>query len=57
VNLFSVRHLLLVLLIVLVVFGAKRMRSIGADLGAGLRGLKKGLSEDPDAPNLEQPGG
>jgi sec-independent protein translocase protein TatA len=35
--------LLLTLLIVLVVFGGKRLRSVGEDLGAAVRGFRKGL--------------
>jgi len=37
-------HLLLLLLIVLLVFGAKRLPEIGRSLGSGMRGFKDSLS-------------
>jgi sec-independent protein translocase protein TatA len=37
-------HLLLLLLIVLLVFGAKRLPEIGRSLGSGMRGFKDTLS-------------
>jgi sec-independent protein translocase protein TatA len=48
VNLFSPRHLLIILLIVLVVFGTRKLRSIGADLGSALRSVKNAFNEDRD---------
>jgi sec-independent protein translocase protein TatA len=44
-DLFSPRHLLVILLIVLVVFGTKKLRTIGSDLGGAFRGFKKAMSE------------
>lgn len=41
----SIWHWLLVLVIVLVIFGTKRLRNIGSDLGAAVRDFKKGLNE------------
>ncbi len=43
----SMGSLVLIFLIVLLVFGTKRVRDIGSDLGAALRNFKKGL-EDPN---------
>ena len=39
------KELLIILLVVLVVFGAKKLRSVGSDLGAAVRGFKKAMSE------------
>jgi sec-independent protein translocase protein TatA len=44
-DLFSPRHLLVILLIVLVVFGTKKLRTIGADLGGAIRGFKNAMNE------------
>lgn len=44
----SIWHWLIVLLIVGLVFGTKRLRGFGEDIGHGIRGFKKGL-QDPDA--------
>lgn len=41
----SIWHLLLVLAIVLVLFGAKRLRNVGGDLGAAIKGFKDAVSE------------
>ena len=39
------KELLIILLVVLVVFGARKLRSVGSDLGAAVRGFKKAMSE------------
>lgn len=40
--------LLLILLIILVLFGTKKLRSIGEDLGAAVRSFKRGLEGGND---------
>ena len=40
------RELLIVLVIVLVIFGAKKLRGIGGDLGGAVKDFKKGMSDD-----------
>ncbi len=46
----GMRELIVILLIVLVIFGAKKLKSIGTDLGAAVKGFKKGMSDsDVDA--------
>jgi sec-independent protein translocase protein TatA len=42
------RELLIILVIALVLFGAKRLRSVGSDLGAAVRGFKKAVNEGDD---------
>jgi len=44
----SIWHWLVVLLIVLLVFGTKKLRNIGADLGGAVRGFKDGMKESAD---------
>jgi sec-independent protein translocase protein TatA len=41
----GMRELIVILLVVLVVFGAKKLRTIGSDLGAAVRGFKKSMNE------------
>jgi sec-independent protein translocase protein TatA len=50
-------HWAIVLLIVLLVFGTKRLKGAGQDLGEAVKGFKKGM-QDPDKPveKLEQSG-
>ena len=42
----SIWQLLIILLVVLLLFGSKKLRSIGSDLGQGLKGLKKAIKDD-----------
>ena len=41
----SIWHWLIVLVIVLLVFGTKKLRNIGTDLGGAVRGFKDGMKE------------
>lgn len=52
----SVWQLLILLLIVVLVFGTKRLRNIGSDLGSAVKGFRKGLEEEPEANEPEQLG-
>ncbi|MEM6987802.1 MAG: Sec-independent protein translocase subunit TatA, partial [Pseudomonadota bacterium] len=42
----SVWQLLIILAIVLVLFGAKRLRNVGGDLGAAVKGFKEAVKTD-----------
>ena len=44
----SIGSILLVLLIVFLIFGTKRLRSIGEDLGTALKGFRKGVKDIAD---------
>lgn len=46
---FSLWHWLVVLVIVLLVFGTKKLRNIGSDLGGAVKGFKDGMKTDADA--------
>ncbi|MGO9890669.1 MAG: twin-arginine translocase TatA/TatE family subunit [Solirubrobacteraceae bacterium] len=45
-------HIAFLLLIVLLVFGAKRLPEMGQSLGAGLRGFKDSLNGEPNTTHL-----
>ena len=49
---FSIWHWLIVLVIVMLVFGTKKLRNIGQDLGGAVKGFKDGMKdgEGADAP-------
>ncbi|NUS59806.1 MAG: Sec-independent protein translocase subunit TatA [Lysobacter sp.] len=58
---FSLWHWLIVLVIVVLVFGTKRLGNVGKDLGEAVKGFKKGMSDEdkpaarlPDANREEQ---
>lgn len=41
----EMKELLIILVVVLVVFGAKKLRSVGEDLGHAVKGFKKAMNE------------
>lgn len=47
----SMGSLLLIFLIILVLFGTKKLRTIGEDLGAAVRSFRKGLQDPNPNPN------
>ncbi len=49
---FSIWHWLIVLLVVVLIFGTKKLKNIGSDLGGAVKGFKDGM-RDGSAP--EQP--
>ena len=54
---FSIWHWLIVLVIVALVFGTKKLRNVGEDLGGAVKGFKKGMKdaqEDPAKPAVTQ---
>ncbi len=42
---FSIGHWLIVLLIVALVFGTRKLRDLGSDLGSAIKGFKEGLQD------------
>ncbi len=42
---FSIWHWLIVLLVVVLIFGTKKLRNVGADLGGAVKGFKEGMKE------------
>ncbi|MBP0631313.1 MULTISPECIES: Sec-independent protein translocase subunit TatA [unclassified Cupriavidus] len=45
---FSIWHWLIVLVIVMLVFGTKKLRNIGQDLGGAVKGFKDGMKDGED---------
>ncbi len=46
-------QLVIILLIVLLLFGAKRLRNVGSDLGSAVKGFKKAI-KDEESSKVEQ---
>jgi len=44
----SIWHWLIVLLVVVLVFGTKKLKNIGADLGGAVKGFKEGMKQPGD---------
>ena len=45
----SIWHWLIVLVVVLLIFGTKKLRNIGADLGGAVRGFKEGMKTSEES--------
>ena len=52
---FSIWHWLIVLVIVLLVFGTKKLRNVGEDLGGAVRGFKEGMKGPDEAQKTQDP--
>jgi sec-independent protein translocase protein TatA len=50
---FSIWHWLIVLLVVVVIFGTKKLRNIGSDLGGAVKGFKDGMKSGGDTPEAD----
>ncbi|MGO9512186.1 MAG: twin-arginine translocase TatA/TatE family subunit [Steroidobacteraceae bacterium] len=51
---FDSKMLLVILLIALVIFGTKKLRSIGTDLGAAVKGFKQAMNEGESGESQEK---
>ena len=45
----SIWHWLIVLLVVILIFGTKKLRNMGSDLGGAVKGFKEGMRTEDDA--------
>ena len=52
---FSIWHWLIVLVIVMLVFGTKKLRNIGEDLGGAVKGFKEGMKTAEEKDGEESP--
>jgi len=50
---FSIWHWIIVLIIVALVFGTKKLRNVGEDLGSAVKGFKKGMAEANETDEAE----
>lgn len=51
---FSIWHWLIVLVVVLVVFGTKKLRNVGTDLGGAVKGFKDAMAEEKNKPSASE---
>ena len=53
----SIWHWLIVLLVIVLIFGTKKLRNIGSDLGSAVKGFKEGMrSEEEPAQQIKEGG-
>ena len=50
----SVWQLLIILVVVILIFGTKKLRTLGGDLGGAVKGFKKALNEDEKKQETEK---
>ena len=48
-GLFSIWHCLIVLAVVIIIFGTKKLRNMGGDIGAAIRNFKQSVKEESEA--------
>ena len=51
----SIWHWLIVLLVVVMIFGTKKLRNMGSDLGGAVKGFKDGMKDGNQPAAAEQP--
>jgi len=51
---FSIWHWLIVLVVVVLIFGTKKLRNLGADLGGAVKGFKEGMGMKGEAEEEQQ---
>lgn len=44
----SLPHLLVLIAVIVLLFGTKKLRTLGSDLGASIKGFKKSMADDTD---------
>ena len=52
---FSIWHWLIVLVIVMLVFGTKKLRNVGSDLGGAVKGFKDGMKDAAADKSADKP--
>ena len=53
----SPTQLLIILVIVALIFGTKKLRNIGGDLGGGVKGFKKAVKDEEEKKSIDKPSG
>ena len=50
---FGITELMIILVIILLVFGTKKLKNIGTDLGGAIKGFRSAVTEDPASAKAE----
>ncbi len=50
----SIPHLLVVLAIVIIVFGTKRLRNLGTDLGGAIKGFRSAIKDGEEGKKIDE---
>ena len=49
----SIWHWLIVLLVIVLIFGTKKLRNVGSDLGGAVKGFKEGMRSEEEPPRQQ----
>ena len=52
---FGITELMIILVIILLVFGTKKLKNIGTDLGGAIKGFRSAVTDDTSAAKTESP--
>ena len=52
---FGITELMIILVIILLVFGTKKLKNIGTDLGGAIKGFRSAVTDDTSAEKKESP--
>ena len=52
---FSIWHWLIVLVVVVLIFGTKKLKNVGADLGSAVKGFKDGIKDGTSSADAANP--
>lgn len=50
---FSLWHWLIVLIVVVLIFGTKKLRNVGSDVGGAVKNFKDAMKEEQNTPKLD----
>lgn len=51
---FGIKELVIILVIVILLFGTKKLKNMGTDLGGALKGFKKSMGDDEESKILDK---
>lgn len=54
---FSLWHWLIVLLVVVLIFGTKKLRNMGTDVGGAVKEFKKAMKDEPEVTSKDESAG
>ena len=54
-GIFDWKHWIVILVVVVLVFGTKKLKNLGTDVGESIKGFRKAMNSDEDKPAEAQP--
>lgn len=54
-GIFDIKHWIVILIVVILIFGTKRLKNLGSDLGETVKGFRKAMNSEEDTPAPQQP--